>query len=351
MKKRMLAALLALCLALSLGTAALAAEEPETTPEPEYRLVKVTSAYGYAWLDDIEETSADLTYGHGGCLPTEVLVELLSSGGQVKIMAVYDEAGRLTSVQESVPLGVGVPDLGGSATYVYDERGDLVETAGDGGCYEYEYTYDEDGNCIQEKRTGTDGALCEIAEMTEYIYDEAGNRARAERTYDYDYSVSPLEDVMEYIHDEDGSLRDDCTSYTSVIEYTYDEAGNCIREEETGTRSDGTAFTRTTDRTYGEDGRITTTIKTDKKEEASTSYAMPLLSASWTVCTEYASDGPYTSSSIFSVSIKDSAGENAVSFSCFCNGEPTLTYDDNGYLIKADDGAGNYIELTYEPVA
>ena len=98
--------------------------------------------------------------------------------------------------------------------------------------------------------------------------------------------------------------------------------------------------TGTTAYTYDENGRE---IGLDSETYSSRSYYVPLLDVDW-------ESYPRDDYKDFLLSIDDNAGRTVYYWS-LSSGEPTLTYDDNGYLIKADDGAGNYIELTYEPVA
>ena len=50
----------------------------------------------------------------------------------------------------------------------------------------------------------------------------------------------------------------------------------------------------------------------------------------------------------FYAEIATTEGRPGLSFGLY--GTPELFYDEDGYLVKADAGEGNYIEFTYEPV-
>ena len=314
MKKRIFSMLLALCLALSLGTAALAAEEPEPTPEPEYRLVKVVS----------QGTEYTFTYGQGGYLPTEIL-----RNGAPYVTAAYDENLNFTEY-----------------SYAYEFEGQEVADV-----ETYASTYDEAGNCVRVEKDVTYGDGLHSNVITEYTYDEAGNCVREEGTTDYG----------------DGDVS------TSVTEHTYDDAGNCVREEYTHTVSDGATSTKVTELTYDEDGRILSetitedsgessgttytygengrTTKTYDNGDMTTTYEDPLLVVSWYIETITAPDGSAITHKDCILSLEDNMGMWIFQAGCACDGEPTLTYDGNGYLVRLTGTGGETVELTYEPVA
>ncbi len=331
MKKRMFSLTLALSLLLALAAPVLAAEEPEPTPEPEYRLTKV-----------VGQTEYTFTYSQGGYLPTEVL-----SYGATCATASYDEAGRVIAFQDSHS----------SRAYDYDEDGNCVrsESANDFGdgpyTYVAEYTYDEAGNRVRKETTDTESSGAVSTSVTEYAYDDAGDCAREEHTYT----------------DSDG------TESTKVTEYAYDEDGNCVREETTSTESDGSESTGVTEYTYDEDGQVLSEVITSNGEHSmmsytctygedgrstktydngkiDTTYETPLVEVIWSTGSTTYSDGSAITYNSCVLLFFDSMGDTLLITDCNCDGEPTLTYDDNGYLVKVDGGAGNTVELTYEPV-
>ena len=334
MKKRFFSIILSLGLLLSVAVPALAAAEPEPTPEPEYRLVKVVQM-----IDGAAEYVHSFAYGQGGYLPTEVTYV---NDPSYPVTITYDEAGRVISYQNQA---------GTANSWLYDDEGDLAEhsSAFSVLSFTYEqhikYTYDEAGNKLTETSEvdRSDGGT--YSGQTEYTYDEDGNLLR--------------ETLEEDAYGE---------SRSSHTEYTYDDAGNRTGYTKTSTDAAGSETTEECAYTYtfDEEGRIatetstkngeaddTTTYAYDEEgqliEEAHDSgdvtryYPSPLFEAEWVTA-------PSIEYSNFSLEFLDTAGNSAYRLD-FTIDDPTATYDDNGYLIKVDDGAGETIELTYEPVA
>lgn len=327
MKKRVFGLALALSLLLALAVPALAAE-PEPAPEPEYRLARVV----------IQGAEYTFTYGQGGYQPTEVL-----QNGVSYATASYDDAGRVTAYQDGHM----------SDSYVYDENGDCVQKEetvdlGDGSYTTItEYTYDEGGNCVRSEgtQTGSDGSV--YTSVTEFAYDEDGNCVREEKTgANSDGSMST--EVTEYAYDKDGNrVRTEYTRtdgdevYTEITENAYDGAGQVLNEVVTvnGEKYSESVYT------YSEDSRSIT--KTRDNGNVFVEYETQLLDVAW----NKAAYGSFSTNSC-SLALKDSTGSrNLFETSCSCDGDPALTYDDNGYLVRVDGAAGNSIELAYEPVA
>ena len=132
----------------------------------------------------------------------------------------------------------------------------------------------------------------------------------------------------------------DWSSYEGA-EYTYDE-NDMVSTELTTKGSDGDVNTFTLN-SMQEVGLGTGSGIYGDPDNYSNQYSLPLLGAGYN---RYS--GP---NGDFEVWLNDNAGGRICTWSgCLHTEEPQMTYDDNGYLIKADDGAGNTIELAYEPV-
>lgn len=332
---------------------------PVPTPEPEYRLTKI--------VDEGDEYT--FFYGQGGYLPTEIL----RNGESYKTFS-YDEEWRITSYEDSYE----------SNTFVYDENGNLVENITvyyDAGETNSErmiiYAYDDAGNSI---RTGVTDA--DHSTVVQQAYDEMGNCIRGERTdsfTDGTVRTSLSEDI--YTYDEAGNCirreetlqNADGTVWASTYEctYTYDESGNCILKEETYTASDGTV-TSSAIQTFDEEGRRLSQVTTgaDGKVSAETyaynedgrttimadngdmyiKYDIPLLDVDWSRYTSYNGDGTSFTIGTCGVALGDFYSSR-FSAGISSDSEPTMTYDENGYLVKVEGSEGETMELTYEPVA
>jgi len=243
----------------------------------------------------------------------------------------YDDLNRLTS---SNVLGVttgeyDVSNWGSSSSpittaYEYDHQGNVVrltEPNGnatvskydrlgrkvaqiDAGGYRTDWTYDADGNVRSEARYATKGFVPsgneilgpastdpENDRVTEYTYDEVGNRLTETRlnvkvhngsgghsavdsTISYIYNglgqvvrkTEATGDQVDYAYDADGRLttetRESFTSYngqtvTPEVSYSYDGLGNLVRLTELG---GGGAAGRVTRYEYGAGGRLSEVI-------------------------------------------------------------------------------------------
>ena len=298
MKNRVFCIVLTLGILLSLAAPAVAAAEQEPTSEPEYRLTSVSCQRIHA----TEPDTYSFTYDNGGYLPTKI--KEASAFNETETVISYDENGRVMSYQRSGQH---------PHTYLYDKSGKLLEEtemetmvfynpeldrdiAND---FIYTYTYDEEETCTGYKKTiiDEDGGEESLNYEYEYTYDGAGRiAARSELCA--------------------GKLLNTTT-------YTYDDGGRLLEE----TREEPTG-----------DGNLISYYQY---------YWMPLLEGIW----ERASNDWGG----FSLFLRDAAGRPICRL-CYSDlyeefGEPTLTYDDNGYLVKMDDGNGCTIALTYEPVA
>lgn len=307
MKKRIFSIVLALGMCLSLAVPALAREE-----EPEYRLTKVTV--------NSEEGVTDTTfvYDNGGWLPTQVQM------GDAAIALEYDDAGRVLRYQTP----------GGNMEYTYDGDGLLTESLREVPENNEQtrtvYTYDENGQVIREEASWTDGTGAATDTVTEYAYDEHGNRT----------SRSVAQDGAE--------------PQVSTFAYEYDDAGQAVSETYNvqffwGANSGTYTFT------YDDQGRRTGEIYDEGETRY---YYAPMLTMEWSrqIWTSVDANGQETGQEehiTVSVSMADGAGQTISPLTWYVamTGEAQVEYDDNGCLVKAADEDGNMIELAYEPVA
>ena len=161
----------------------------------------------------------------------------------------------------------------------YDNQGRLIKeiegAPGSPGGYTYEYTYDENGNCI--KKVYTENGF--PSEYTYYTYDEKGNmvkkdeiRPQSELHYGYAYNdagqmVKEWDTASNggsttFEYDSRGFMirksryLHDATEPYEIREYAYDENGNKIKES---SLTNGTPFELFT-WTYDENGNMTSEL-------------------------------------------------------------------------------------------
>lgn len=161
----------------------------------------------------------------------------------------------------------------------YDNQGRLIKeiegAPGSHGGYTYEYTYDENGNCI--KKVYTENGF--PSDYTYYTYDEKGNmvkkdeiRPQSELHYGYAYN-----DAGQMVKEWDTASNGGTTTFEydsrgfmirksrylhcatepyEIREYAYDENGNKIKES---SLKNGTPFELFT-WTYDENGNMTSEL-------------------------------------------------------------------------------------------
>lgn len=300
--KRILSIALAAILLLALWVPAFAAEEEEELPA--YRLTEVKTYSG-----GVEDGSTVLVYGDDSAHPSEIHMT-----GPLTVDAIlgYDEAGRLVSEHRE--------DMGfiSDAAYTYNDDGDVLE-----------YTYSStsaDGTVTQSKQTS--------------VYDDQGRCVSAV----YETNFADGSQKYEYEYHYDGDVQTGFTSTftgmdgaatVSEVTNTYDDDGNLIE-------SGDSVYT------YDEQGKRKT-VSTDLgfMKMFTTYYYAPYLE-----CDVTDSDSDGTVSRMFYVNFTygTNVSESVASISAG-EGDPELTFDDNGCLIKADPGNGQYVEFTYEPMA
>ncbi len=207
--------------------------------------------------------------------------------------------------------------------------------------YTQQMVYDEAGHLAETTWQG------ESSIHTVYTYDEAGQVIRQEQTTD-DFSS-----VVEYVYDEHGHMISQTTAApggepdVNTYTYEYDDAGLALSQTYHITQPWGT-FTGTYTYEYDDEGRLTRESYDDGE---SLYYYMPLLSGGWSRQIWTDLDGGSSEEISLSLGLRDTAGEQVMLWTCPMTGEPEMEYDDNGCLVKAADADGNMIELSYGPVA
>lgn len=302
MKKRFFSLVLILVLLLALAAPCLAEEET-----PAFRLAKLTIT------SDGIVREITFSYDDGGWLPTQF------QRGDDTITVEYDDAGRRVVYTEPTY----------TYQYVYNEAGQLAETT-------WQFDSSWQGN--------TAGHIV-------YTYDEAGNMIRQEE------DTGDLQTVIDCVYDEHGNAITQTTSApggepdVSTYSYEYNDQGLMISQTYDITQPWG-RFTGTYTYEYDEQGRLTRESYDDGETRF---YYMPLLSCEWSrmIWTDFDESGETGSQENISLNLylKDAVGQQVTNWDCSMTGEPTLEYDDNGYLVRAFDADGNNIEITYEPVA
>ncbi len=139
----------------------------------------------------------------------------------------YDSGGRRSSLSDQT---------GYTVNYAYDAIGRLSRVTSGSGAAIAAYSYDNDGR-VSQKTLGN-GAY------TTYNYDTAGNvihlinyssQSVINSRFDYSYdangrkvTMTTLDGQSQYGYDADGQLTSVTPSSGSVVQYTYDAAGNRV---------------------------------------------------------------------------------------------------------------------------
>jgi len=182
----------------------------------------------------------------------------------------YDELNRLTSI---------VDRNSKTTSYTYDENGNVTRVDRPNNTYSV-ITYDDSDNVTSVKNIKRTKTLCGKWEESEissfsYEYDLSGlitkeianrNRVTKERAFVYDQKSQLV------VVNEKTTLNCGKTWNIRNIEYTYDNAGNCIKENENNTLGKN----RSIEYTYDKADRLTkktinlggTPITTDYKYDA-----------------------------------------------------------------------------------
>lgn len=158
--------------------------------------------------------------------------------------------------------------------------------------------------------------------------------------------VAPFDEYeFLYSYDEAGRLKtaEFETNYGlgESAEYTYEDDGT-VTTEMTLKNPSGEGDTYSSDSMMMPGDGIVSTG--DPEEYYSNLSSVPLLGMGYNMYSGMNGD--------FEVWLTDNAGGRIFTWCNLLHTEsPELTYDDNGYLIKASDESGNSFEFVYEPVA
>jgi YD repeat-containing protein len=134
--------------------------------------------------------------------------------------------------------------------YAYDENGLIIRESyqeGDVVHYDYENSYDDNGNLIKSEFKTPDGD-----HVYTYTYNDEGNLVNEHGTalneywYNIDYTYNADGQLMQKVYTDNEE-----DSYTA--DYAYDNAGNCIKEETNYSNGGKEVFTQE----YDANGNVT----------------------------------------------------------------------------------------------
>lgn len=308
MKKRVLAAGMALGMVLGLNGQALAAGEDRLVGVKEY-------------VDGALDVEYTFTYEDGGALPRLGRKNVLGDHSYVMFEGTDREYVR-----------DGMPSL--DWTWAYDGAGRMTEhteTYPSGSTYIDRWVYDGDGPLVRRERESPEGAGLPLLTTVTCAYDEAG-RLRAE-TWDDDGAADM---VSEYMYAKDGSLTAQ-NNFSLTGSEPLDDDGRPIHSK--GAVSQ-TAYD------YGQDGRVCRELSVVDGmlwSETILTYADdPVFSVQYGQEHNYMND---EDSACCNFILRDAADKNVLSFSL--PGTPELTYDGEGRLVKAETEERS-MEFVYE---
>lgn len=154
-------------------------------------------------------------------------------------------------------------------TYVYDEKGNCIEkTSDDNGerSAKYNYVYDSMSNLIEYSVIDAQGIYFN-KEL--YTYDSDGNRIQENTVISW-YKVADEKIINTFDSDGHCIETNEYDSYGNLFEkvtYAYDSNGNCIEEEETIDWGDGSMSREKITYVYDSDGNCIEVNTYDGKGE------------------------------------------------------------------------------------
>ena len=312
MRKRVLCAALAACLALALTVPALA--DGDT---PRLTGVKL-------YVDGALDVEYSYTYEDGGSLPV--------SGRRT---APGDHTYVMFEGTDREYVHDGMPSL--DWTWGYDESGRVVtehtETYPSGNTYVTRWVYDEAGRLLRLERDDPEGSgLSVLSTVESYTYDDAGRLSFVSSAEDGVVTYS-----SEYAYASDGSFSTQTNYFVTELDgKRLDETGRSFHDK-------GAVSQTVYD--YDEAGQVRreTSIVDGMlwSETAYTYEADPLFTIQRALEHGYMNEGN-TASCTFSLC--DAAGKTVLSFSL--PGTPMLTRDGTGRLIRAEE-ENRYMEFLY----
>ncbi|MBQ8683888.1 MAG: hypothetical protein IJ518_05175 [Clostridia bacterium] len=191
----------------------------------------------------------------------------------------------------------------------------------------YTYTYDKNGNLLEQKQAFADTSL-----TTAYTYNEKGQLVtiREETAADMTFTTT-------YAYDEAGNRTEkkvDRDGHVTTFRYTYDSENRCTSIKQTD--ADGTTFLTT----YRYDDKGNTTFERVDYADESWHERHFTYNADGKPSQETGSD--FTGGSYETLYTYDGAG-NLLS-----HGDFTYTYDEAGRLTMETQSGGSIIEYTYD---
>ena len=314
MRKRILCAALAACLALAASVPALAEAEEKT---PRLAGVKL-------YVDG--ELDVEYTYTYdGGSLPAAGRQTVL--GDHTYVM--FEGTDRET-------VRDGMPSL--DWTWDYDETGRVTtehtETYPSGNTYVTRWVYDKDGRLLRLERESPEGSgLAVLSSVESYTYGEDGR--------------------LLYVASSEDGVVDFTSEYTYASDGSFSTQNNFFVTELDGKRLDDTgrpfhdkgAVSQTV-YDYGGDGQVCRALSiVDGMLWSETAYTYEedaVFTIQRALEHGYMNEGDTASCAFF---LNDAAGKAVLSFSL--PGEPVLERDEAGRLVKAET-ENRYMEFIYE---
>ena len=170
------------------------------------------------------DTASETELGKYIVLPTSVVGH--DTYSEINATLTYDDRGLITKAE-----------VAGDETveFTYNDSGKLVlqvEKSESGSeIRRYEYTYDDNGNCLTKSRIGGSSE-----EYIAYTYNDKGQLTRETVTQKYIYQSDDVT-VWNYTYDADGNLVSRLNDKGGMY-YTYDAAGRVTEEKEAYEGSD-----------------------------------------------------------------------------------------------------------------
>lgn len=216
------------------------AEETETAQEKEYMLLMSTkynadgsmeTATKYIY-DESGNTPKEISYAADGSIKSSIEREYDGNGNCIKSVS-RDANGNITESVEYEHYGSDIYP----GYMIYDADGNMTDSN--------LHEYDDKGNEIKHtsfyKHSNDDGSYTTDSQVQECEYDDKGNKIKETYTGTTDFGDginNSYGGVYEYEYDDHNQMikqiyyMGDEDLVTTVTEYAYDGAGNCISETE-----------------------------------------------------------------------------------------------------------------------
>jgi len=184
---------------------------------------KYEEAYKLLYNSD-EEKAKEMLGDFRVCYTTEKHYSTVNNAVHTTLYE-YDNRGNLLKKDQC-------QDYAPIYEYTYDSNDNILteRTSYASGDYKlFTYTYDENNRCIKEVEEEVDGGRRKPDKVVEKTYDDYGNVIEKKITGTYDNTYN-----YEYIYDENGNILKktsvDLSGKENIYEYTYDANGNILTE-------------------------------------------------------------------------------------------------------------------------